>query len=1104
MPNPSSSNNNNHDKSIIDFLQLCENVPRNKKFILSPVTTSHSTDCFIDNTSVDRNEALGLLFNLGILNKRKENEWGISSKKPYSIVNKIQGVTIARSREKKKKFHTIEVSPEFANNKYNKHPNEIFKQRLLDHKNKLTEQNNRMRPVPSQSTTAQEGFTATLSSASTPQFLDDSEVDISLDMPTPTPPDATRLFETVENVVSPATPNRSVTRSDTAVVSPEQAETNTDSNLTFTVNDLLEFFGKSYSQEKAMKRVPNVTRLPKDGDLDKSYRWKKLRQYYQDFVEAMLGTLEEQEARDYILHGLLESLTKLSGEDTEEKVKSKLYDKLTGIMSDLIKKAPRSSLEKRILRATLIKSLSVKERQRLQKLHDVGLGLSGPVRCKGYADYNQMAEGKELQKTTYHRQKKPDKTLEDVVSFILQHVKLNSWGTKTIKLDKDEVYENFPKLTRMTTRASMWKEYSRYTRRYRRLQKKAKKAKYKHLRKTKQYKKCASKIVDQALFYKIVSEITSYDPKILKAVDYVSCRLVSEPCEMLQSIVERCVEAGNERKKLEQHISHIQHFLKHCYKQHASKNDDDDCHHGLEYGLNNSSSNSNSSENPKESTCCGCKYPFYALNLIKEEVLKNKLGKPKPMIDDAMKAIQDIRKKFIEYMKHMQRIRAQQIAIDNRLKKLRQECIDTGGKGKMAHLIADYKMKYEPTQQIEPTIDHYSKRGLGWHGFLLIYYVLREETQDDGSIAMVPKRINVYYDQIMKEGTPQDAAAVVSFIEASLVSITDQFAFIKEVTVQSDNAKCYQSSFLIFGIIFLNKVFENRDIKVCELFHTETQDGKSQLDAHFAQANSYLKSYLIDLEINKIKRIMTGDELASALSSKAGMTNCIVQTVSINDEVLAKMKKVSDKVVQECNLYFSRVNHVYFDTRAKLSEYEEASSFNMDPKLRGWARRHDGDIYGDDYIHEFDSEILQIYGGGMRSKNNKKNAREIRAIFVEKHQNRFTIPSATAIKQHLSTFAADEKSKRLTLENIDKKVGKTRRYRVLDELETKYMKEAVYADVFDKPETMWKRWVSLIKSERKTVTVKDKELKGIIKYEIEKERKRVTKKARACVVNGFW
>lgn len=200
-------------------------------------------------------------------------------------------------------------------------------------------------------------------------------------------------------------------------------------------------------------------------------------------------------------------------------------------MITISKKSPRASIQRRVLHSVLTKSLTDKELYHLEDEYVFGLGTGGATQSQSYSDFNQMIDGCVLEKIPH-----------------------------SIKLDNKEIYPHFPWRMRKLTRAALWREYVLHTQKYWQVINKAKKNK--RLRRTKKYKKCLSKVVSKSLFYKIVSTLTSHDPQILKAVDYVSCRLLHDPVEMLEDVIDTTCDSTN-KKKLKKHISHVKHFLLH-------------------------------------------------------------------------------------------------------------------------------------------------------------------------------------------------------------------------------------------------------------------------------------------------------------------------------------------------------------------------------------------------------------------------------------------------------------------------------------------------------------------------------------------------------------
>ena len=97
------------------------------------------------------------------------------------------------------------------------------------------------------------------------------------------------------------------------------------------------------------------------------------------------------------------------------------------------------------------------------------------------------------------------------------------------------------------------------------------------------------------------------------------------------------------------------------------------------------------------------------------------------------------------------------------------------------------------------------------------------------------------FDQILEGSDKQDNFAITSIMETCLLQLHEELPQIKQVILQSDNVGCYQSSELLVLFGILNGVLL---IKVARFIHTETQDGKGLIDAHFARGTSHLKRFM--------------------------------------------------------------------------------------------------------------------------------------------------------------------------------------------------------------------------------------------------------------------
>ena len=76
-------------------------------------------------------------------------------------------------------------------------------------------------------------------------------------------------------------------------------------------------------------------------------------------------------------------------------------------------------------------------------------------------------------------------------------------------------------------------------------------------------------------------------------------------------------------------------------------------------------------------------------------------------------------------------VKKQNKAISNIEQKLKEKCLDKRNRGVTAIMIGDFKMKFEPMSSRETTLDHYSKRGISWYGFCLMFYLSHSSVDDD-------------------------------------------------------------------------------------------------------------------------------------------------------------------------------------------------------------------------------------------------------------------------------------------------------------------------------------------------------------------------------------
>ena len=100
------------------------------------------------------------------------------------------------------------------------------------------------------------------------------------------------------------------------------------------------------------------------------------------------------------------------------------------------------------------------------------------------------------------------------------------------------------------------------------------------------------------------------------------------------------------------------------------------------------------------------------------------------------------------------------------------------------------------------------------------------------------------------------------------------FPYVKKIYVQSDNAKCYKISELVFAMFEIAQ--QNRLELLCYI-HTGVQDGKGPIDGHFATAMKYISK-----SCAAGNNIVTPVDIVKALRVNGAVNNSIAEMVRIN------------------------------------------------------------------------------------------------------------------------------------------------------------------------------------------------------------------------------
>ena len=179
------------------------------------------------------------------------------------------------------------------------------------------------------------------------------------------------------------------------------------------------------------------------------------------------------------------------------------FDKLLTAAGKVLAASPKSSVQRRVSRAILQKGLSRKRQLALDAKFGTSLAGSGFVKIRAYTDYRKMADGGAITSRARRISRLPTANVQAAVDFILAPANCGvlSWGSKTVSLGRGDVIE-LPSLIRRLSCKDMFKKYK--------------------------VEVDDELQVGRSTFFSLVTTITKSDPKLLKAVDYITGTLVHD------------------------------------------------------------------------------------------------------------------------------------------------------------------------------------------------------------------------------------------------------------------------------------------------------------------------------------------------------------------------------------------------------------------------------------------------------------------------------------------------------------------------------------------------------------------------------------------------
>ena len=181
-------------------------------------------------------------------------------------------------------------------------------------------------------------------------------------------------------------------------------------------------------------------------------------------------------------------------------------------------------------------------------------------------------------------------------------------------------------------------------------------------------------------------------------------------------------------------------------------------------------------------------------------------------------------------------------------------------------ITLDWAMNFEGQRKSESQVHGFGKRGYAWHVNILVFYNWDAQKKK-------PVPIYASLDQVMHNGNKKCAMVVLSMLEAAMTKISDEIPQLKLLHMASDNASNYHRKELMLSIPILNAM--SNGVKIQQIVHSETQDGKGGCDSHCAIAKCHIhQNYLLSRdETTEYKKVDTPRQLAAAIASNGGIQN---------------------------------------------------------------------------------------------------------------------------------------------------------------------------------------------------------------------------------------
>ena len=452
-------------------------------------------------------------------------------------------------------------------------------------------------------------------------------------------------------------------------------------------------------------------------------------------------------------------------------------------------------------------------------------------------DFKTLLTGQEIVRETT-RKSKPDTVVRNFVRWTLSgdNVVMTSWGKKRARLDGEKI--EIPAVSRKRSKPTMWADYCE----------------------TYQNKRLR---LGRSSFYSAMKEITSGQQKNVRAIDYFVGELAHANRERLERLTRD--HLGTEAQRLIAEMRAVFQYVKTSYPKRlrSSACPSHDVRFALGVG-------DDPGQQPVIDTQSAAIFAWFGKLRVQLPAAH------RPLVDHAVE-------KVVILMGHAVRQNVQQDAIrkaKEALKTHRHRCI----------VLADYKMKIDPSQHRETSTEHYAKRGISYHGVAVCYL------NAEGEFTLR------YFDTVVEGDARQDIGATLAIMEEVLRRIRAVLPDnITEFCFQSDNARNYQNLALPLVLPLLASAC---DFFLHRILHSESQDGKCIVDAHFQKVNRQIEKYINEGVgwTEAMRKACTADQICSAIAHGGGIPATDIVVLQLDREQLDLLVARCDAVAATTKL----------------------------------------------------------------------------------------------------------------------------------------------------------------------------------------------------------